>query len=122
VIAAIASILLGFSPKFGAFVLSIPEPVIGGLSIVVFGLIAAMGGRIWVENKVDFSSPRNLITIAAALTAGAGDLTLKFGAFEMGGSAPQPSAPSSSIRSSRGTTLNNNALGPARQNRPRVSP
>ena len=64
----------------------------------MFGLIAAMGGRIWVENKVDFSSPRNLITIAAALTAGAADLTLKFGAFEMGGSAPQPSAPSSSIR------------------------
>ena len=122
VVAGVVSILLGFSPKFGALVLSIPGPVIGGLSIVVFGLIAAMGGRIWVENKVDFSSPRNLITIAAALTAGAGDLTLKFGAFEMGGSAPQPSAPSSSIRSSRGTTLNNNALGPARQNRPRVSP
>jgi putative pyrimidine permease RutG len=85
VVAGVVSILLGFSPKFGALVLSIPGPVIGGLSIVVFGLIAAMGGRIWVENKVDFSNPRNLITIAAALTAGAGDLTLKFGAFEMGG-------------------------------------
>ena len=43
-----------------------------------------MAGRIWVENKVDFSNPRNLIT-DAALTAGAGDLTLKFGAFTMGG-------------------------------------
>jgi xanthine/uracil permease len=85
VVAAIASILLGFSPKFGALVLSIPSPVIGGLSIVLFGLIAATAGRIWVENKVDFSNPRNLITIAAALTVGAGDLTLKFGAFEMGG-------------------------------------
>ena len=52
---------------------------------MLFGLIAAMAGRIWVENKVDFSSPRNLITVAAALTAGAGDLTLKFGAFTMGG-------------------------------------
>ena len=38
-----------------------------------------------VENKVDFSNPRNLITVAAALTAGAGDLTLKFGDFTMGG-------------------------------------
>jgi len=85
VVAAIASILLGFSPKFGALILSIPGPVIGGLSIVLFGLIAAMAGRIWVENKVDFSNPRNLITVAAALTAGAGDLTLKFGAFTMGG-------------------------------------
>jgi putative pyrimidine permease RutG len=84
-VAAIVSILLGFSPKFGALILSIPAPVIGGLSIVLFGLIAAMAGRIWVENRVDFSNPRNLITVAAALTAGAGDLTLKFGAFTMGG-------------------------------------
>ncbi|OAF08363.1 pyrimidine utilization transport protein G [Bradyrhizobium centrolobii] len=83
--AAMVSILLGFSPKFGALVLSIPGPVIGGLSIVLFGLIAAMAGRIWVENKVDFSNPANLITVAVALTAGAGDLTLKFGAFTMGG-------------------------------------
>jgi len=44
-----------------------------------------MAGRIWVENKVDFSNPRNLITVGAALTAGAGDLTLKFGDFTMGG-------------------------------------
>src|SRR6516165_5067489 len=85
VIAAIVAILLGFSPKVGALILSIPRPVLGGLEIVLFGLIAAMAGRIWVENKVDFSDPRNLITVAAALTAGAGDLTLKFGAFTMGG-------------------------------------
>jgi putative pyrimidine permease RutG len=84
-IAAIGSILLGFSPKFGALILSIPGPVIGGLSIVLFGLIAAMAGRIWVQNNVDFSNPRNLITVGVALTAGAGDLTLKFGAFTMGG-------------------------------------
>jgi uracil-xanthine permease len=85
VVAAIVSVLLGFSPKFGAVILSIPDPVIGGLSIVLFGLIAAMAGRIWAENAVDFSSPRNLMTIAVALTAGAGDLTLRFGAFTMGG-------------------------------------
>jgi uracil-xanthine permease len=84
-IAAIGSIVLGFSPKFGALILSIPGPVIGGLSIVLFGLIAAMAGRIWVQNNVDFSNPRNLITVGVALTAGAGDLTLKFGTFTMGG-------------------------------------
>jgi xanthine/uracil permease len=60
---------------------------------VLFGLIAATAGRIWVENKVDFSAPRNLSTVAAALTTGAGDLTLKFGAFTMGGLVPQPLAP-----------------------------
>jgi uracil-xanthine permease len=85
VMAAIVAILLGFSPKFGALILSIPGPVIGRLSIVLFGLIAAMAGRIWVENRVDFANPRNLVTVAAALTAGAGDLTLKFGDFTMGG-------------------------------------
>jgi len=52
---------------------------------VLFGLIAAMAGRIWVENMVDFANPRNLITVAVALTAGAGDLTFKFGAFTIGG-------------------------------------
>jgi uracil-xanthine permease len=85
VVAALASILLGFSPKFGLLILSIPGSVIGGLSIVLFGLIAAMAGRIWVENKIDFSDSRNLITVGAALTAGAGDLTLKFSGFTMGG-------------------------------------
>jgi len=85
VVAAVVSILLGFSPKFGALIQSIPGPVIGGLSLVLFGLIAAMAGRIWGENRVDFSDPQNLITVAAALTAGAGDLTLKFGNFTMGG-------------------------------------
>ena len=85
IVAAIAAILLGLSPKFGALILSIPGPVIGGLSIVLFGLIAAMAGRIWVQNRVDFAKPRNLITVAVALTAGAGDLTLKFGDFTMGG-------------------------------------
>jgi putative pyrimidine permease RutG len=85
VVAAIASILLGFSPKFGALIQSISGPVIGGLSLVLFGLIAAMAGRIWVENRVDFSNPRNLITVGVALTAGAGDLTLKFDALTVGG-------------------------------------
>ena len=85
VVAAVVSILLGFSPKCGALILSIPAPVIGGLSLVLFGLIAAMAGRIWVENRVDFSNPQNLIAVATALTAGAGDLTLKFGNFTMGG-------------------------------------
>jgi putative pyrimidine permease RutG len=90
VVAAVFSILLSFSPKIGALIRAIPDPVIGGLSIVLFGLIAAMADRIWVENKVDFSkvdftNPRNLITVATVLTTGAGNLTLKFGPFTIGG-------------------------------------
>jgi putative pyrimidine permease RutG len=84
-IAAAFAILLGFSPKFGALILTIPGPVLGGLALVVFGLISATAGRIWVENKVDFSNARNLITVGVALTVGAGDLMLKFGGFSLGG-------------------------------------
>jgi len=85
IVAAIFAILLGFSPKFGALILTIPGPVLGGLALVVFGLISATAGRIWVENKVDFSNARNLITVGVALTLGAGDLMLKFGGFSLGG-------------------------------------
>ena len=85
VIAAVVAIALGFSPKFGALIGTIPWAVLGGLAIVLFGLIAATGARIWGENKVDFSNSRNLITVAAALTMGAGNFTVKIGDFEMGG-------------------------------------
>ncbi len=85
VVAALFAILLGFSPKFGALILTIPGPVIGGLSIVVFGLIAATAGRIWVENRVDFSNARNLIVVGTALVIGAGDLAIKLGGFTLGG-------------------------------------
>ncbi len=85
VVAALVALLLGFSPKFGALILTLPVPVIGGVAIVVFGLIAATGGRIWVLNRVDFAEPRNLVTAAVALTAGAGDLTIHIGHFTLGG-------------------------------------
>jgi putative pyrimidine permease RutG len=85
VVAATLAILLGFSPKFGALILTIPRSVIGGLSIVVFGLIAATAGRIWVQNNVDFSKASNLITVGVSLVAGAGDLTFTFGGFSVGG-------------------------------------
>ena len=65
--------------------MTIPGAVLGGLSIVVFGLITATGGRIWVENRVDFSRARNLVTAAVTLTVGAGDLALKLGGFTLGG-------------------------------------
>jgi len=85
VVAALTAIVLGFSPKFGAMIMTIPGPVLGGLAIVVFGLITATGGRIWVQNRVDFANARNLVTVAATLTIGAGDLALKIGGFTLGG-------------------------------------
>lgn len=84
-VSAAIAILLGFSPKFGALIQTIPGPVLGGLSIVVFGLIAATAGRIWVENKVDFSEPRNLITVGVALVLGAGNFKLELAGFTLDG-------------------------------------
>jgi uracil-xanthine permease len=86
-VAALIAIVVGLSPKVGALVLTIPEPVIGGLAIIVFGLIGATAGRIWVENRVDFADPRNLLTAGVALTLGAGDLTLPIGGFALSGIA-----------------------------------
>jgi uracil-xanthine permease len=85
VVAALIAVLLGFSPKFGALIQTIPLAVMGGVSIVVFGLIAVAGAKIWVENKVDFSNNANLIVAAVTLILGTGDYTLKFGAFTLGG-------------------------------------
>ena len=85
VVAACMALLLGFSPKFGAFIQAIPLPVMGGVSIVVFGLITIAGAKIWVDNKVDFTDPANLLTAAITLVLGTGDFTLKFGSFALGG-------------------------------------
>ena len=85
VVAGLVAIVLGFSPKFGALIHTIPLPVMGGVSIVVFGLIAIAGAKIWVDNKVDFTDSRNLIVAAITLVLGTGDFTLKFGDFAMGG-------------------------------------
>ena len=85
VVAGLIAILLGFSPKFGALIQAIPLAVMGGVSIVVFGLIAVAGAKIWVDNKVDFSNNTNLIVAAVTLVLGTGDYTLKFGGFTLGG-------------------------------------
>ncbi|MEG1969033.1 MAG: solute carrier family 23 protein [Burkholderiaceae bacterium] len=85
VVAALMAIVLGFSPKFGALILTIPSAVLGGVSIVVFGLIAVAGARIWVINKVDFGDNRNLITAAVTLILGAGNFKIAIGGFTMDG-------------------------------------
>ena len=85
IVAAVIALVLGFSPKFGAVIQAIPLPVMGGVSIVVFGLIAVAGAKIWVDNRVDFTDNRNLLVAAITLVLGTGDFTLKFGQFALGG-------------------------------------
>ena len=84
-VAACFAIVLGFSPKFGAIIQTIPQPLLGGVSIVVFGLIAVAGARIWVVNQVDFGNNRNLIVAAVTLILGAGDFTINIAGFTLGG-------------------------------------
>ena len=84
-VAAVFAIILGFSPKFGAVIQTIPQPILGGTSIVVFGLIADAGARVWVVNHVDFGDNRNLIVAAVTLILGAGDFTIHIGSFTLGG-------------------------------------
>jgi uracil-xanthine permease len=83
VVAAISAILLGFIPKFGALVLSIPVSVLGGIELYLFGLIAVIGGKIWVDARVDFSRRANLAVVAIPLILAAGNADLKIGDFEI---------------------------------------
>jgi uracil-xanthine permease len=72
VMAACIAILLGLCPKFGALIQSIPNPVLGGVTLILYGLIAIMGVRIWMQAKVDFADHRNLVVAGASLIAATG--------------------------------------------------
>lgn len=86
-VAAVTAVVLAFSPKFGALVFTVPDGVLGGATLVLYGLIGILGVRIWIDAKVDFTDPVNLTVAAAALVAGIGDLTLAIGSVELGGIA-----------------------------------
>lgn len=85
VIAGIFAILLGLSPKFGALIATIPSAILGGASIVVFGLITISGIRIWLNQKVDFNQNHNLFIAAIPIILGTGNYSIHFGAIDLGG-------------------------------------
>jgi xanthine/uracil permease len=72
VLAACIAIVLGLCPKFGALIQSIPNPVLGGISLLLYGLITIMGIRIWIDGRVDLSDNRNLVVAGASLIAATG--------------------------------------------------
>jgi len=85
-VAAVMAILLAFIGKLGAAIRTIPEPVIGGISIVLFGMIAAIGVRTVVENQVDMKQPRNLLIASVMLVVGIGGAMIKiWGNLQFGG-------------------------------------
>lgn len=76
--AAVLALILGFVGKFTALVSSIPTPVMGGVSILLFGIIASSGLRMLVESKVDFGDKRNLVIASVILVLGIGKAHLDF--------------------------------------------
>lgn len=84
-IAAVAAMVLAFSGKLGAVLRTIPAPVMGGIMLLLFGMIAAIGVNALVHARVDMSRPRNLVIASVVLTAGIGDMTVTCGRFCLGG-------------------------------------
>ena len=88
VVAALVAILFGFSPKFGAVISATPSAVLGGITVVLYGMIGLLGAKIWRENNVDFGNPLNLIPAAAGIIIGIGDVSVPLGGdFKLGGIA-----------------------------------
>ena len=87
-VAAAVAILLGLCPKFGAIVSATPGGVLGGITVVLYGMIGLVGAKIWVENRVNFGDPVNLVGLAAGIIAGIGGMTLQItDDFELSGIA-----------------------------------
>jgi xanthine/uracil permease len=87
-VAAIVAILLGLCPKFGALVSATPGGVLGGITVILYGMIGLVGAKIWVENGVDFGNPVNMVGLAGGLIAGIGGVSLTIGSnFSLSGIA-----------------------------------
>lgn len=83
--AAVFAALFGFVGKLSALIQTIPGPVIGGISFILFGVIASSGLRILVDNKVDFNRKRNLMIASVILVIGIGNAYLQIGSFQFTG-------------------------------------
>jgi uracil-xanthine permease len=86
-VAACVAILFGFSPKFGQLVSSTPGAVLGGITVVLYGMIGLLGAKIWKENGVDFGNPLNLVPLAAGIIIAIGNTTLTMGDYTLTGIA-----------------------------------
>ncbi|MCW2635558.1 MAG: uracil-xanthine permease [Blastococcus sp.] len=76
-VAAVVAILLGLCPKFGALVNIVPGGVLGGITVVLYGMIGLLGAKIWKENRVDFANPINLVPLAAGIVIAIGNVSMK---------------------------------------------
>ncbi len=81
------AILFAFIGKLSALIHTIPSPVIGGISFLLFGVIASNGLKVLIDNKVDFNKKRNLMIGSTILVIGIGNAVLKIGTFQFSGLA-----------------------------------
>ncbi|GAA2342873.1 nitrate reductase [Streptomyces kunmingensis] len=72
------ALLFGLCPKFGAIVAAIPGGVLGGITVILYGMIGLLGAQIWINAKVDLRNPLNLVPAAAGIIIGVGNVSLKF--------------------------------------------
>jgi len=86
-IAAVFAIILSLVPKFTALIAGIPGPVIGGISVLLFGMISSIGIRNMIDAHVNMDDPRPLIISSAMLVLGLGGANFQTGTFELGGLA-----------------------------------
>ena len=84
-IAALFAMLFAFVGKLGAVLKTIPSPVMGGIMVLLFGMIAAIGIGSLVNHKVNMSKSRNLVIVAVILIFGIGDMLLGYGDFKLSG-------------------------------------
>lgn len=84
-VAAVVAIVLSLCPKVGATISAIPPGVLGGATIVLYGLVGVLGIRIWLTNHVDFSKPVNQLTAAIPLIIGIADFTWQAGSLTFTG-------------------------------------
>lgn len=84
-IAGLGAIVLSISPKFGAVLSATPVGALGGVGVGLFGMIGVLGARIWIEGRVNFSDPTNLIIAASALIIGISDMSWTSGNFTFNG-------------------------------------
>ncbi|WP_235857544.1 uracil permease [Paenibacillus albiflavus] len=85
--AAVFAILLSFIGKVAVLIQIIPPPVLGGISLVLYGVIGASGIRILVDSKVDYGKAQNIVLTTVVFVIGLSGIVLKFGNFEMKGMA-----------------------------------
>ena len=83
--AAFIAVVMSFIGKVSALLSSIPAPVIGGISIALFGVIASSGLKILISNKVDFDNKKNLLIASVILVTGIGGLTLQINGLQITG-------------------------------------